>query len=46
MTGEVAVTIGATNEGMVAGDAVNTAARIQAVAAPGAVLGRRRQRVA
>ena len=38
VTGEVAVTIGATNEGMVAGDAVNTAARIQAVAAPGAVL--------
>ncbi|MDX6686735.1 MAG: hypothetical protein QOF86_2863, partial [Baekduia sp.] len=36
-TGEVAVTVGATNEGMVAGDAVNTAARIQASAEPGAV---------
>jgi tetratricopeptide (TPR) repeat protein len=34
----VAVTIGATNEAMVAGDAVNTAARIQAAAAPGSVL--------
>jgi class 3 adenylate cyclase len=32
VTGEVAVTIGATNEGMVAGDAVNTAARVQSVA--------------
>jgi class 3 adenylate cyclase/tetratricopeptide (TPR) repeat protein len=32
VTGEVAVTIGATNEGMVAGDAVNTAARVQAAA--------------
>ena len=38
VTGEVAVTIGATNEGMVAGDAVNTAARVQAAAAPGQVL--------
>ena len=38
VTGEVAVTIGATHEGMVVGDAVNTAARIQALAAPGAVL--------
>ena len=38
VTGEVAVTIGATHEGMVAGDAVNTAARIQAIAAPGDVL--------
>ena len=37
ITGEVAVTIGATNEGMVAGDAVNTAARIQSAASPGAV---------
>jgi class 3 adenylate cyclase/tetratricopeptide (TPR) repeat protein len=37
VTGEVAVTIGATNEGMVAGDAVNTAARIQATATPGSV---------
>jgi class 3 adenylate cyclase/predicted ATPase len=38
VTGEVAVTLGATNEGMVAGDAVNTAARVQAVAGPGQVL--------
>jgi class 3 adenylate cyclase len=28
VTGEVAVTLGATNQGMVAGDAVNTAARV------------------
>jgi class 3 adenylate cyclase/tetratricopeptide (TPR) repeat protein len=38
VTGEVAVTIGATNEGMVAGDAVNTAARVQAAAKAGSVL--------
>jgi class 3 adenylate cyclase/tetratricopeptide (TPR) repeat protein len=38
VTGEVAVTLGATNEGMVAGDAVNTAARVQAEAEPGWVL--------
>src|SRR3954465_5263452 len=38
VTGEVAVTIGATGEGMVAGDAVNTAARVQAAADAGAVL--------
>jgi class 3 adenylate cyclase len=38
VTGEVAVTLGATNEGMVAGDAVNTAARVQATAEAGAVL--------
>ena len=37
VTGEVAVTLGATQEGMVAGDAVNTAARVQAVAPPGGV---------
>jgi len=37
VTGEVAVTIGATNQGMVAGDAVNTASRVQSVAAPGQV---------
>jgi class 3 adenylate cyclase/predicted ATPase len=37
VTGEVAVTIGATAEGMVAGDAVNTAARVQAAAQPGTV---------
>jgi len=38
VTGEVAVTLGATHEGMVAGDAVNTAARVQATAEPGQVL--------
>ncbi len=38
LTGEAAVTIGATDQGMVAGDLVNTAARIQSVAAPGTVL--------
>lgn len=37
VTGEVAVTLGATGEGMVAGDAVNTAARIQSTAHPGTV---------
>jgi class 3 adenylate cyclase len=37
VTGEVAVTLGATGEGMVAGDAVNTAARVQAAAPPGSV---------
>jgi class 3 adenylate cyclase/predicted ATPase len=37
VTGEVAVTVGATAEGMVAGDAVNTAARVQAAASPGQV---------
>jgi class 3 adenylate cyclase/tetratricopeptide (TPR) repeat protein len=38
VTGEVAVTLGAAGEGMVAGDAVNTAARVQATAEPGQVL--------
>jgi class 3 adenylate cyclase/predicted ATPase len=38
VTGEVAVSLGAAHEGMVAGDAVNTAARVQAVAEPGQVL--------
>jgi class 3 adenylate cyclase/tetratricopeptide (TPR) repeat protein len=38
VTGEVAVTLGAVGEGMVAGDAVNTAARVQATAEPGLVL--------
>ena len=37
VTGEVAVTIGAEQQGMVAGDAVNTAARVQTAAAPGQV---------
>ncbi len=37
LTGEAAVTIGATGEGMVAGDLVNTAARIQSAAEPGDV---------
>jgi class 3 adenylate cyclase/tetratricopeptide (TPR) repeat protein len=37
-TGEAAVTLGAEGQGMVAGDLVNTASRIQAVAAPGTVL--------
>jgi class 3 adenylate cyclase len=38
VTGEVAVTLGAVGEGMVAGDAVNTASRVQAAAGPGQVL--------
>jgi class 3 adenylate cyclase/tetratricopeptide (TPR) repeat protein len=38
VTGEVAVSLGAVGEGMVAGDAVNTAARVQSVAGPGQVL--------
>ena len=38
LTGEAAVTLGATNQGMVAGDLVNTASRLQSVAAPGTVL--------
>jgi class 3 adenylate cyclase len=38
LTGEAAVTLGATNQGMVAGDLVNTASRLQSVAPPGVVL--------
>ncbi|MGH3471980.1 MAG: AAA family ATPase, partial [Nocardioidaceae bacterium] len=37
VTGEVSTTIGATDQGMVAGDAVNTAARVQSAAASGEV---------
>ena len=37
LTGEAAVTIGAEGEGMVAGDLVNTASRVQSVAEPGSV---------
>ncbi len=37
VTGEVAVTIGAEQQGMVAGDAVNTAARVQSAATAGQV---------
>ncbi len=36
-SGEVAVSVGAVGEGMVSGDVVNTAARIQSMAPPGAV---------
>jgi class 3 adenylate cyclase len=38
VTGEVAVTLGAVGEGMVAGDAVNTASRVQSAAGSGQVL--------
>jgi class 3 adenylate cyclase/tetratricopeptide (TPR) repeat protein len=37
LTGEAAVTIGSTSEGMVAGDLVNTASRVQSAAEPGTV---------
>ena len=37
LTGEAAVTVGAMGEGMVAGDLVNTASRIQSIAEPGSV---------
>ena len=37
LTGEAAVTLGAEGQGMVAGDLVNTASRIQAAAQPGGV---------
>jgi class 3 adenylate cyclase/tetratricopeptide (TPR) repeat protein len=38
LTGEAAVTLGAEGQGMVAGDLVNTASRVQALAEPGTVL--------
>ncbi len=38
LTGEAAVTLGAKDQGMVAGDLVNTASRLQSVAAPDTVL--------
>ncbi len=38
LTGDAAVTLGATGQGMVAGDLVNTASRLQSAAAPGTVL--------
>ena len=37
LTGEAAVTLGAAGEGMVAGDLVNTASRVQSAAEPGEV---------
>ena len=38
LSGDAAITIGATNQGMVAGDLVNTASRLQSVAPAGTVL--------
>jgi class 3 adenylate cyclase/tetratricopeptide (TPR) repeat protein len=38
MTGDAAVTLGAAGQGMVAGDLVNSASRLQALAEPGTVL--------
>jgi len=47
LTGEAAVTIGATNQGMVAGDIVNVASRLQSAAPAGAVfVGEATQRAA
>src|SRR5215211_2593676 len=47
LTGEAAVTIGATGQGMVAGDLVNTASRLQGAAVAGTVLvGEATERVA
>src|SRR6202011_2689199 len=37
LTGEAAVNLGASGDGMIAGDLVNTASRVQSVAQPGAV---------
>jgi class 3 adenylate cyclase/tetratricopeptide (TPR) repeat protein len=37
VTGEVSATVGATDQGLVAGDPVNTASRVQAAAQPGQV---------
>jgi class 3 adenylate cyclase/predicted ATPase len=38
LSGEAAVTVGAVGQGMVAGDLVNTASRVQSAATPGSVL--------
>ena len=38
LSGEAVVTVGASGQGMVAGDLVNTASRLQSVAPPGSVL--------
>ena len=38
LTGDAAVTLGAAGQGMVAGDLVNTASRLQSAAGPGSVL--------
>jgi class 3 adenylate cyclase/tetratricopeptide (TPR) repeat protein len=38
LTGEAAIAVGAVGQGMVAGDLVNTASRLQSVAPPGSVL--------
>ena len=44
LTGEAAVTLGANGQGMVAGDLVNTASRVQSIAQPGTVLVGKRTR--
>ena len=46
LTGEAAVTIGATNQGMVAGDLVNTASRLQSRGAAGQPCWSARRRIA